>query len=471
VLTLQPNTNQTLNFSWFPYSAGDYEIVARADAGNLISDASAGKQSSMHISVLPAEESNIFSVLPNGRLQNVGVINITANGISEVYNYLPTVQELQTQILVFVRPYIRNFKEVQIGTEDYIGGQHAIVIFVKGAASPQQLSSILSSFIMTQTGLNSTVQHKTLDGQDVSIVTSDGLPAPVCIWRDKGVLKLTILSDFVTYETCDSAFGTFDSSYADAPLSMGSELVREVPINTTLLGTTLHLSNLTNTTVEEYGAAFEDNEGFYGFYVTKEPLTITNATCVGRIINRSSMQVCETPPVNSTWAAAQRNVGNYSLACLGTPKTGTLTAGVEGKTIDTCFYLNYTGEERKWISILDLLHQARCELSNNFSCLSYEFSNASLKLNLTQNTGKTVVLNALGCSSQPNVSAASFQLPQPVTLPSNSSLTQTLQCYDNNGGIIQATYTYFDTKLYLNYSVEGSSESKVIVGNLTIRKI
>jgi hypothetical protein len=291
----------------------------------------------------------------------------------------------------------------------------------------------------------------------------------VCVWREDGWLKMTSYVDSIALETCDSMFGKYDPSYAEEPLSIGKELARTPPFNATLLGATLHLSNLTNISKSDYGAAFDDYEGFYIFYTTRELYTPGNNTCFGRISNQSSMQICETPPINSTWAAVQRKVGNYTIACISAPKTGALTISVEQKDMDLCYSLNYPGEERMWVSILSLMQPQRCELPDNFNCLSYNFSNATLQLNLTQNTGKAIVVNGFGCSSQANASKKYFQLPQPVTLPSNSSVMLNSPCYDESGGTIQMTYTYFNTKLYLNYSIEGSQEPKVIVGNLTIR--
>jgi len=470
ILTLQPNSNQTVFASWSPYSGGDYNVVARVDSGNLVSDASADKESSMSVSVLPAKEESIFSAVPPGKLQNVAIINATTKGITSLYTYLPTMPDiLNPTYAAFLRPYLRNLKELHIGTLDYASGRHAVIIFIKGPESVEQMSSMLTSLTKLETGLESVVQNKTINGTLVRIVNSDALPAPVCIWREDGWLKLTSYIDPVALETCDIMFGSYDPSYAEEPLSIGKEFAKVPPFNASLLGATLHIANLTNTSKSDYGAAFDGAEGFYVYYTTKEQNASLNNTCFGRISNRSSMQICETPPINSTWAAVQRKVGNYSIACLSSAKTGQLTISVEQKALDLCFSLNYPGEERMWVSVLSLLHQQRCELPDGFSCLSYNFSNAVLQLNLTQNTGKTVVLNGFGCSSQANASEEYFPLPQPVTLPSNSSVMLNSPCYDAAGGTIQMTYTYFDTRLYLNYSIQGSNEPKVVVGNLTIR--
>jgi hypothetical protein len=472
VLTLQPNSNQTISISWFPYSGGDYDVITRVDSGNLVSDASADKESRIRISVLPAVEESIFSAVPAGKLQNVAIINATNRGISSLYTYLPTMPDiLNPTYAAFLRPYLRNLKEVHIGTLDYANGRHAVVIFIKGPVSVEQMSGMLAGLTNLETDQDSTVQNKTINSTLVYIINSDGLPAPVCIWRENGWLKLTSYIDAITLDTCYDTFGKYDPSYAEEPLSIGNEFARTPPFNSTLLGTTLHIANLTNTSKSDYGAAFDDAEGFYVFYTTKDQYTPRNNTCFGRILNRSSMQTCEAPPINSTWAAVQRKVGNYTIACLSTPKTGGLTIGVEEKALDLCYSLNYPGEEGMWVSILSLLHQQRCELPDNFNCLSYDFSNAILQLNLTQNTGKNVVLNGVGCSSQANASKIPFQLTPPIILPSNSSVMLTSPCYDEAGGTVQMTYTYFDTKLYLNYSIQGSNESKVVVGNLTIRKI
>jgi hypothetical protein len=472
VMTLQPNSNQTVFASWFPYSGGDYNVVAKVDSGNLVSDASADKEASMSVSVLPAKEESIFSAVPPGKLQNVAIINATTEGISSLYTYLPTMQDLlNPTYAAFLRPYLRSLKELHIGTLDYANGRHAVIIFIRGPTSAEQMSSMLTSLIKLETGLDSTVQNKTINGSAIRIINSDALPAPVCIWREDGWMKLTSYIDPIALETCSSMFGSYDPSYAEDSLSIGNEFARVPPFNASLLGATLHLANLTNISKSDYGAAFDDNEGFYVYYTTKEQNISLNNTCFGRISNRSSMQVCETPPINSTWAAVQRKVGNYSIVCLSSAKTGQLTISVEQKAFDLCYSLNYPGKEGMWVSILSLLHQQRCELPDGFNCLSYNFSNAMLQVNLTQNTGKTVVLNGFGCSSQANASEKYFPLLQPVTLPSNSSVVLNSPCYDEAGGTVQMTYTYFDTKLYLNYSIQGSNEPKVVVGNLTIRNV
>jgi hypothetical protein len=466
LMTLPPNSNKTTSFSWFPYSAGEYDVVAKTDASNLISDASADKETKVHLSVSSAEEVDIFSALPSGKLDNIGVINVSSQGISSVYTYSANMKELP-DYFVLLKPYVKNLKEVRIGTVDYADSRHAIVIFIKGIVSIEQISNLL--LLLTKTQFD--VQHKTINGTDVSLLANSELSTPFCVWREKGWLKLTIYIDSVMLETCESMFGRYDPSYANEPLSSGAEFAKEPPFNATLLGATLHLSNLSNVSKAEYGAAFEDGEGFYGFYVTKEPYTARNNTCFGRILNRSSMQVCENPPpTNSTWTLAQRRVGDYSLVCLSSPKTGETTIEIETKALDLCYSLNFSGEERTWTRIFDMLRPRTCEFPDNFSCLSYDISNATLKLNLTQNTGKTAVLYGFRCSSEVNASSTSFQLPKPIILNSNSSLTLESPCYDEAGGIIQ-DYVYFSTKLYLNYSFEGSNEPKVIVGNLTLRKI
>jgi hypothetical protein len=472
VLKLQPNSNESINISWSPYSAGVYNIVARVDAGNQVSDASADKESSMNISVKPSEGVELFSALPNRELQNVGIINITNEGIGVLYADSQAVQEFSNSTyFAFLRPYLSNLKDVQVGTADYVDGRHGVVLLIRGALSAERMSTIIASFIKLQTNMNSTLQHKTINGTDVSVFRSNALPAPLCIWRENGWLKLTAYIDSLTLETCDSFFGKYDASYANEPLGIRNELAKEPPFNATLLGTTLHLSNITNTSMDEYGAAFEDDEGFYIYYVTKEQYAAGNNTCFGRILNRSSEQICEASPANSTWAIVQRKVGNYVIACLSTPKSGGLTISVEQKAIDLCYSLNYSGEERTWVSILSVLKPRRCELPDQFSCASYNYTNSTLVLNITQNTGKTVMINGFGCSSYLNASKASFQLAQPITLPSNSSVILNAQCHDESNIVIGDSYVYFDTRLYLNYSITGSNTSKLVVGNLTLRNI
>jgi hypothetical protein len=472
VLTLQPNSNSTVLVSWYPFSGGEYDVVAKVDPGNLVTDASADKEASTHVSVSPAEQLNLFSAVPARELRNVGIINVTRQGIRDLNSYMPAMSGISNiGYLAFVRAYLNNFKEVQIGSADYVDGRHAIAISIKGAISPEQIASIFSTFIKSQTTAGVSLQNKIIDGANVTILTSDALSDPVCVWRERGWLKVATYLDPTALETCGSVFGRYNTSYVESVLSVENELAREPPFNTTLLGSMLHVSNITNSTVFEYGAAFEDEGGFYGYYVTKQDYKNGTNVCIGTILNRSMMQICETPPINSTWAAVQRKVGNYSIACLSTPKTGDLTAEIETKALDLCYSFNYSGEERTWISVLSFIHERKCELPDNFSCLSYNFSNNTLDINLTQNSGRAVVLNGFGCSSQKNASTVSFQLPQPLTLPSNSSVMLSVPCYNASGGVRGGNYTYFDSELYLNYSIGGSSESKVIVGNLTIRKI
>lgn len=466
-ITLSPNSNQTISYTWYPYTGGEYDIVAKVDAGNLVSDASPNKQSAMHVSVLPVQPQSLFSVLPDRELRNVGITYITSQGISSATAYLPSMSGVSIGYLSMVLPYIKNFKDVGIGTLDYADNRSGMVIFIRGPVSAMQAAGTVASFLKAQTGMNSTLQYKIINGTNVTILSSPVLAVPVCIWREGGWTKLTFYSDPQTLETCDSLFGVYNSSYAEAPLSVQTEFVKYPPFNSTLLGETLQIANLTNTTTYDYGAAFEDAAAFYGYYVVKEPYVPRNYTCMGRVLTSGAMQICETPQTNSTWIVAQRRVGNYTIACLATPKAGADATSVEQNLVNLCFSLNYSGEERSWVSILTMLRSKRCELPDGFSCLSYNFTNATLYVDLTQNTGNAVVINGFGCSSVKNVSVSAFQFPQPVTLPSNSSVMLNSPCYDLSG-VMNSTYSYFDTQVYLNYSVKGSNESKVIVGNLTI---
>jgi hypothetical protein len=317
--------------------------------------------------------------------------------------------------------------------------------------------------------VDSTVQSEDINGTNVSVITSNALPSSVCIWREKGLLKITSFIDSATLETCDTMFGARDASYAENPLSVKNSIAGSPPFSTTLLGETLHVANITGTTITEYGAAFSDNEGFYGLYVTKQPYNETqNNTCYGRIMNNSMEQVCEATSVNATWAVVQRRIGDYTMACFSTPKTGNLTVEIENKALDFCYALNYSGQERTW-SRPELLHPAGCNFPDGFICPSYDYSNSTLTLNLTQNTGKTVVINGFKCSWE--TSPTNLQLTKPIVLNSNSTIHIRVPCYNETGSQLTQEYVYFSSFLYMNYSFEGSNDSKLITGNLTVRKI
>ncbi|MEM3690756.1 MAG: hypothetical protein QXZ40_03470, partial [Candidatus Micrarchaeia archaeon] len=289
-------------------------------------------------------------------------------------------------------------------------------------------------------------------------------------WREGGWTRAVVYTDAL-FNTCEDIVGSvFNSSSADELLKMTEQLKAETPFNSTLIGETYHISNLTKF---EYGAAFEDEEGFYGFYTTEQPYKEEVNACSGRIANRSKegggvMQVCEIMPgIQSNWTIVQRKVGNYSSICVSIPK-GEPTIPIEMKALDICYSFNFSGEERRWVSFLEALRQPRCEFQDTFSCLSFNLSSGTLKVNLTQNSGKTVVINGFKCTPEEETPKTNFQLNKSVTLPSNSSVLLEVLCYDQFDGIIKESI-YLSTRMYLNYSYEGSNESRVVRGNLTVR--
>jgi hypothetical protein len=313
------------------------------------------------------------------------------------------------------------------------------------------------------------MENKSINGKTITVLTTANDSLPICLWREGGWTRALVYTNIFSFETCEDIAGRGYQSNSTELLSRTKELNEELPFNATLIGDTRHISNLTKV---EYGAAFEDDEGFYGFYVTKEPYKPQNNTCQDRIANRSSMQLCESRPAgNSTWTLAERKVDDYSIICLSIPKSNEPTIDIEMKALDICYSFNFSGEERTWMSFLDMLHPSNCKFPDNFTCNSYDFSNSTLKLNLTQDTGRTVVLHGFKCSTEETTPTAYFNLNQSVVVPPNSSVNLEVPCYDEFGGVLQEVLVYFNSKMYLNYSFEGSNESKVITGNLTIRKI
>jgi len=462
-VSLAPHSNKTVSFSWVPITAGNYNVVAKVDSGNVVSDPSAGKESSMQLSVNPSEENDVFSIIPNEKAINVGLIDIKDEGLSAVYSYSPAMPELPSYFR-FLRPYLKNTKEVKIGTVDYVDASKALILFIDGPSSVAQITGLVN--LLTNTTF--TIQNKIINGTEVSLLSSDQSAVPICLWREKGWLKLLMYQELISYRTCEDVFGTYDSSYLNGMLKGSRELASPLPFNSTLLGSTQHLSNFTRM---EYGAAFEDDEGFYGFYAVNEPYTPQNNTCLGRIANRSMMQLCETmPSANDTWTWAQRNVGNYSFICLSVPKANDSSIAIEMKALDICYSFNFSGEERTWQKP-DLLRPKMCEFSDTFTCASYDFSNGTFRLNLAQNTGRTIVINGFKCSSESLVPTEHFQLNNSITLNSNSTAYLEYPCYDMSGAPMLENYAYFNSRMYLNYSFEGSGESNVIRGSLTIRKI
>ena len=462
-ISLAPNSNTTVSFSWVPLTAGSYYAVAKVDSGNVVSGPSAEKESSTQLSISPSEENDVFSIIPSKSVINVGLIDVKKEGLNAVYSYSPAMPELPSYFS-FLRPYVKNSKEVKIGTVDYADASRALILFIDGPSSVGQISGLVSLL----TNATFTAQNKMINGVEVSVLSSDELGVPVCVWREKGWLKLLLYQELISYQSCEDVFGTYNPAYINGMLNGSKELASPLPFNSTFLGSTQHLSNLTRL---EYGAAFEDDEGFYGFYAVNEPYTPQNYSCLGRIANRSMMQLCETmPSANDTWTWAQRNVGNYSLICLSVPKANDSSIAIEMKALDICYSFNFSGEERTWQKP-DVLRPAMCEFSDTFKCSSYDFSNGTFRLNLTQNSGRTIVINGFKCSSEPLVPTEHFQLNQPITLKSNSTVHLEYPCYDMEGAPMLENYAYFNSRMYLNYSFEGSIESNIIRGSLTIRKI
>ncbi|QLJ53187.1 MAG: hypothetical protein Sv326_1012 [Candidatus Fermentimicrarchaeum limneticum] len=463
-LTLAPNSNTTVSLLWTPLKAGVYEAVVRVDSGNVVSEPSAGKESSVQLSVAAPEELDPFSLAPSKSVINSALIDVNNAGLNAVYKYSATVNDIPQQFS-FLKSYIKNLNEVKIATVDYNDSSSAIVVAARGGMSLEQMAVALSLL----TNSRFMMENKSINGKTITVLTTANDSLPICLWREGGWTRALVYTNIFSFETCEDIAGRGYQSNSTELLSQTKELNEELPFNATLIGDTHHISNLTKV---EYGAAFEDDEGFYGFYVTKAPYKPQNNTCQDRIANRSSMQLCESRPAgNSTWTLAERKVGDYSIICLSIPKSNEPTIDIEMKALDICYSFNFSGEERTWRGFLDMLHPSNCKFPDNFTCNSYDFSNSTLKLNLTQDTGRTVVLHGFKCSTEETTPTAYFNLNQSVVVPPNSSVNLEVPCYDEFGGVLQEVLVYFNSKMYLNYSFEGSNESKVITGNLTIRKI
>ncbi|MCX6775581.1 MAG: hypothetical protein NT130_01910 [Candidatus Micrarchaeota archaeon] len=461
-VSLSPSSNKTVSFSWVPLSAGDYHFAAKVDSGNIVSEPSAEKETSMELSVLPSEEADAFSIVPSKKAVDVELFDVNSEGIQVAYTYSSPTAELPGYFQLL--RYVRNSKEVKIGTVNYADFSTASVLFIDGPTSVEQMAGILS--ILTDATFE--VQNKTINGTEISVLSAGSSAIPLCVWREKGWLKLFVYQELASYRTCENLTGNYDPSYLNGMLNESRELASPLPFNATALGSMQRLSNFTRS---EYGAAFEDDEGFYGLYVTKEPYVPQEYVCEGRITNSSKMQVCETMPTStSTWTTVQRNVGNYSLICLSIPKANDSSIEIEMKALDICYSLNFSGEERVWKRFVDVL-VSRCDLPDNFSCVSYDFSDAALKLNLTQNTGRTVVINGFKCTGESNVPTENFQLNQSIILKSNSTVHLEYPCYNATGAPMLENYAYLGSRMYLNYSFEGSNESAVIRGNVSVKKI
>jgi len=463
IASLAPNSNTTMKFSWTPLYAGDYGVVVKVDAGNLVSESSPEKESKMQVSVSPAEKADIFSTVPDNQLTGVALSNLSAEGLNVVYsqseitNRIPPYLGILSQSIGFLKPYSRTLRELQIGTGDYEDFSTAVVILVRGAVSPEQIAASTGASLET----------KFINNREISLFKDSSSNLTLCSWRENGWLKLLLYQRMFTNETCEDVIGAYNSSYANALLSTAEELVRTPPFNATFLGETLHTPNATRM---EYGAVFEDEEGFYEFHILKEPYVPNNETCSGFITNRSMMQICENlPSGDSTWTWVQRKTGDYSMICVSVPK-GNVSSEVGKKAVDMCYSFNFSGEERTWLRFIDLL-KPKCEFPDNFTCLSYDFSNSTFRLNLTQNTGRAVVLNGFKCTSENYTPKQDFKLNESLTIAPNSSVELEVPCYDEFGGMVREAYVYFNSNMYINYSFEGSNESKVTVGNLTIKKI
>jgi len=460
-VSLSPGSNKMVSFSWVPLSAGDYHIVAKVDSGNVVSEPSAEKETSMELAVLPSGEADAFSIVPNKKAVDVELFDVNSEGIQAAYTYSSPTADLPGYFQLL--KYVRNSKGVKIGTVNYADLSTASVLLIDGPSSVEQMADLLSAV----TNATLEVQNKTINGTEISVLSAGSAALPVCVWREKGWLKLFAYQELASYRTCENLTGNYDPSYLNGMLNESREFASPLPFNATVLGS---MQRLTNLTTSEYGAAFEDEEGFYGYYVAKEPVP-QDYVCNDRIVNRSNMQVCETMPTSSSlWTTVQRNVGNYSLVCFSVPKANESSIEIETKALDICYSLNFSGEERLWKRLLDVL-VSRCELPGNFSCVSYDFSDGALKLNLTQNRGETVVINGFKCTEESDVPTKNFQLNQSVILKSNSTVHLEYPCYNATGAPMLENYAYFGSRMYLNYSVEGSNESIVIRGNMSVRKI
>ena len=461
-VSIPQGSSKIVSLSWVPLSAGNYRIAVKVDSGNIVSEPSAGKEASIELSVLPSLEADALSIVPSKKAVDVELFDVTGDGIKAAYAYSSPAAELPSYFRLL--RYIRNSKEVKIATVDYADLSRASVILVRGPASIEQMASLLG--ILTNATFEA--QNKTINGTGVSVLSAGPAAFPVCVWREGGWLKLFAYQELASYVTCENLMGSYDPSYLNSILNESRGLASPLPFNATLLGSMLRLYNFTRS---EYGAAFEDDEGFYGVYVAKEPYAEQEYICEGRIANSSKMQVCEVMPTStSTWTTVQRSVGNYSMICLSIPKANESSIPIEMKALDICYSLNFSGEERVWKRLVDAL-VSRCEWPDNFSCVSYDFSDAALKLNLTQNTGRTVVIHGFKCTGETTMPTENFQLNQPIILESNSTAYLEYPCYNATGAPMLENYAYLGSRMYLNYSFEGSSEYRVIRGNLSVRKI
>ncbi|MEM4034901.1 MAG: CARDB domain-containing protein [Candidatus Micrarchaeaceae archaeon] len=451
-VTIPQGKEVLLNFTYAPSNAGNYTIEAIADPGRLydIIDR-AEAQTSINFTVLPAENTTPYLMLPKGNITEEGFAKINSAGyalasdLNATYgitdlkltsNY--TVNKFLDSVLKYVLNYISS---LTFASAKYANGSSAYAIWLRGDISPNITNT--AALINSIKSTNKSIDNKTVTFIRFSNSTS------LCSYYSQGWIKMLVVNGKGTCTNVIQANKTSKISSINT-----SRFFKKMQIaNSISLGNYSLVDN--NASVSGTLAYFENVSLIYAS-IASINRSEENNTCYGLISTNNTDSFCNeyvfaNATAKQTGASlidTRAYIGNYNISVYSLVNTSLLLDQVPiNMRIIKGF--NITGPSLAFVSGI----KNTCLFNTTFACSNVSFYNSTISFRL-ENLNKTVKLNSITCYMSPSFKST----PVNKTLLSNETTNISATCYEN-GAMLSGLALNLHLNLIANYTINGKNET------------
>ncbi|MFI5412330.1 MAG: CARDB domain-containing protein [Candidatus Micrarchaeales archaeon] len=469
-VSLPPGTNTEFNVTYIYRQPGAYEFEAIADPGHLLmlqnrSVATGAFSTYVSQPSLP----NVYTSVPNGNITTSQTFSITTLGLDQSL-FIATQFSNQTIFNNMVdsrNPMIlRVFEDLSSyivamngASTIYNNGSASYVAWTQGLANLSIVSSILSSFHLTE-------QTSQINGQEVLYIKlsnntsmcseySGGWTKFIDYYNISGSSQNCMTLASTTYNSSES-IKFINALHSDPNLQL--YVNRFVYVNSTPLGTSLIDNGNSLAVLNMSGSKF----GFFTGYIKRNrpPLNLSaiNNTCVGSIFMANGVNVCSYSvfPVNASNYLSYRlinsteNKANYTVRLFSLVGRN-LTTLAYGAAPSLMGYLNVAGNASIWKSI----YKSQCSftgISPTITCnvISFNASSNSTVIAINNPYGGLMKIQKFSCYIPGVISNLTFNQS---TLSPGQTAQFKLKCQGYIPGIFNELPEY---NLQLNYTLGGA---------------
>lgn len=465
-VTLEPDAAENITMRWLA-AEGSYDVRIVADAGNLIAESNEGNNAfSASVSVLPAEEPDLFSHLPDAGIGRAYSFNATRGGMNQLIGIFASGEQASQQ---FYLGLMSRLYDGRLAILNYVNGSEAAILYLGAEMTEDDFLSSVGA--MAGSGFERSREN------GIEFFSYGGNITTLCAWHEKGWNKvlmykqsmpqLNIFNNTIGERTTclDLVGGRYNSSGAHDFLLPAEDLRARVRLNDSAL-----LEGRARAGEETlYVHGFEDGNSAFLLLVSSAGTVIKQGRCLGVIINESSRSICKLARASLMgkveMTAFERKQGPFTMMTFIAPVSGTNLMLAEEKAKNVTAGVVFPGvPEYDWSS--QQIQLAQCRFPSVFWCSNFTFVNSTLTINLTQLTGHEILLNGFKCTQETSPPNESFLLPTPVRMGANATLELRQPCYITGNTAFNGTVLYLRSRLYVNYTDPATNETRVVEGSL-----